>query len=78
MIRFALLSIAAMLPGGSVAQASSYKKTNGNIVDPIQPAITAVLLSAALVLLAALPSSAGIGDGRHLVRNLSNNGANKP
>jgi beta propeller repeat protein len=28
-----------------------------------------------LVLLAALPSSAGIGDGRHLVRNLSNNGA---
>jgi hypothetical protein len=41
-----------------------------------QPAITAVLLSAALVLLAALPSSAGIGDGRHLVRNLSNNGAN--
>ena len=40
-----------------------------------QPAITAVLLSTALVLLAALPSSAGIGDGRHLVRNLSNNGA---
>ena len=41
-----------------------------------QPAITAVVLSAALVLLATLPSSAGIGDGRHLVRNLSNNGAN--
>jgi hypothetical protein len=41
-----------------------------------QPAITAVLLSAALVLLAALPSSAGIGDGRHLVRNLSDNAAN--
>jgi len=40
-----------------------------------QPAMTAVLLSAALVLLAALPSSAGIGDGRHLVRNLSNNAA---
>ena len=39
-----------------------------------QPAITAVLLSAALVLLAALPSSAGIGDGRHLVRKLSTTG----
>jgi len=40
-----------------------------------QPAMTAVVLSGALVLLAAMPLSTGIGDGRHLVRNLSNNAA---
>ena len=32
-------------------------------------------MATALVLLAALPLSAGTGDGRHLVRNLSNNSA---
>ena len=35
MIRFALLSVAAMLLGGSVALAASYQKTDGTIVDPI-------------------------------------------
>ena len=35
MYRFALLVVAVMLLSGSVAQAASYQKTDGTIVDPI-------------------------------------------